>query len=54
MLAHAYNIIIYCGVRVSGHGREVFVGLNTTNKRFISISMTTVKLPGEADYDSHV
>ena len=33
MLAHSYNIIIYCGVGAPGHGREVFYGLNTTNKK---------------------
>ena len=31
MLAHAYNIMIYCGVGAPGHGREVVDGLDATN-----------------------
>ena len=38
MLAHAYNIIIDCGVGSPGHGIEVVDGLNV---------MKTVQLTGE-------
>ena len=45
MLAHAYNIITDRVVGAQGHGREVSDGLNDTNKRFLLILMTTLKLP---------
>ena len=46
MLAHAYNIIIDCVVEKLGHGREVFDGLNATDKLFLLMLMKTVQLPG--------
>ena len=52
MLAHAYNIIIYRGVRAPGHGRKVVDGLNATKKRFLSMLMTTVQMPGAEVYNS--
>ena len=51
MLAHAYNLIINCGVGSPLHGREVVNSLNATEKRFISMLMKTVQLPDAADYD---
>ena len=36
-----------------GHIREVVYGLNTTEKIFISMLMTTVQLTGEASYESY-
>ena len=35
MLAHAYNIIIGWGVGEPEHVREVFDGINETDKRFL-------------------
>ena len=34
MFSYAYNIIIYCGARAPGNGREVVDGLKTTEKSF--------------------
>ena len=50
MLSHAYNIIINPGVGATGHGREVVGGLNYTRKRFLSMLIKTVQLPGTEDY----
>ena len=46
MFANTYNIIIYRGIGSLGHGREFVDGLNDTNKRFISMLTTTVRLNG--------
>ena len=54
MLSHAYNIITDCGVGTPGYWREVVDGLNDTDKQCISMLTTTVKIPGEADYYSHL
>ena len=35
MLSQAYNIIIDHGISAPVHGREMFYGLNSTDKRFI-------------------
>ena len=51
MLAHAYNIIIDSGVGEPGHGRYFVDGLNDTNKKFLSMLTTNVKLPGAAAYE---
>ena len=50
MLAHACNIIIDRGVGAPGHGREVVDVLNATDKKYISMLMTTVQLPGASAY----
>ena len=42
------------GVVEPGHVRDVVDGLNVTNKMFISMLMTTVKLPGAAAYESYM
>ena len=52
MLAHAYNIIIYHGVRSPGNVKEVVDGLNNTGKWLLYIFMTTVKLSVAVDYES--
>ena len=52
MLAHAYNITIYCDVGAPGHDREFVDGLNYTNKYCLSMLMTNLKLHGEESYDS--
>ena len=54
MLAHAYNIIIDCGVGAPGHVREVVYGLNDNYKRLISMLMKTVQMTRAASYDSHM
>ena len=54
MLAHAYNTIIDRGIGSPGQGIKVVDVLNDTDKWMISILMTTVKLPGEAAYESQM
>ena len=54
MLAHAYDIIIDHNVRYPGHGREVVDDFNSTEKRFLSIFMTTMKILDRAVYDAHM
>ena len=51
MLAHTYNVIINSGVGSTGHEIEFVDGLNDTEKRFLSMLMTTVKFPGAEAYD---
>ena len=46
MLPHSYNILINRDVEAPVHGKYVLDGLNTNDKRFITILMTTVKIPG--------
>ena len=52
ILAHAYNIIIDSGCGSLRHRREVVDGLNDTDKMFLSMLMTTLKLTGAEYYDS--
>ena len=54
MLSHAYNNIIYSGVGAPGHGREVVYGLNSTDKWFLSVLITTTELPSEKVYDTQM
>ena len=54
MLEHAYNIIIDCVVVAPGHVREIVDGLNATDKRFLSMLMTNVQLPGASAYYSQM
>ena len=54
MLSHAYNILIDRGVEASGHGNYVVDGLKATERRFLSMLMTTVQLPGATTNDSHM
>ena len=54
ILAHTYNIIIDRVVGAQGHDREVVDGLNATDKRFISMLITTVKVPGASDFYTHM
>ena len=46
ILAHEYNIKIDRCVVEPGRGREVVQGFNATNKRFISVLITTDQLTG--------
>ena len=52
ILAHVYNVIIYCIDGAPEHGREVFDGFNDTYKSFLSMSMTSVQLYGAEAYES--
>ena len=54
MLSQAYNIIIYYRVNVTGHGREVLDGINTTAKMFLSRWIKTVQLSSSKGYDTNV
>ena len=54
MLAHAYNIIIYRGVRALGHRREVVDVLNSIDTNLLSMLMKNVQLLGIAAYDSQM
>ena len=53
-MAHAYNIIIDCGVGAPGNVRKVVDGLNDTVKLFLLILTKTVELPDAAGYNSHM
>ena len=49
ILLHTCNIITDRGVGEPGYIREVVNELNATDKGFISVLTTTVKLPDESD-----
>ena len=44
MLSHAYNIVIDIGVGETGIRKYVVDGLNATDKNFLQMLMTAVKL----------
>ena len=48
MLSHVYNIVIYRGVGAPGHGKYVVDGFNVNVKKFFTMLMTSVQLPGAA------
>ena len=54
MLSQYFYEIIYCGVSLPGHEREVVDGLNATEKRFLSHLIVTLKLPGAKLYETHM
>ena len=54
MLAHAYNIIIDPRVIAPVNGREVVDGFIATEKRFLSMLITTVQLTGASTYYSQM
>ena len=54
MLVHTYNIVIYRCIGEPVHGRYVFDGINATDKIFLSMLMTNVKLPGSTRYGTHI
>ena len=39
VMSQTYSIIIYCGISVPGHGKEVVDGCNDFDKRYISIDV---------------
>ena len=54
MLYHAYTILIDRGVGAPEHGKDVVDSLRVTDKMFLIMLMTTVKLPGEATNNSQM
>ena len=54
MLSHAHDIMIDRGVGAHAHGKYVVDGLNATNKRHLSIIITTVQLPNSAIENSEI
>ena len=46
MLSHEYKIVIDRGVGAPGHEKYVVDSLRATEKRFLTVLMTTVKIPG--------
>ena len=54
MLSQAYNIIINSGVSAPVHVREVFYGLNATDKYSLFQLMATVKLTGYWGYGTQI
>ena len=53
-MSQCYSIIIYRGISAPGHGKEVVVGLNENDKRFIYQLMSNVQLPGSNRFDYHM
>ena len=54
MLSHAYNIITDIVIGVTVHDREFVDVLNATDKRLLSVLITTVQHPGVAPYYSQM
>ena len=54
MLSHAYTIGINIGLGSPENEKYVVDGLNTTDKIFLTILMTTVQRPGLATNNSRV
>ena len=54
MLEHSYIIFIGRVSRLPGHRRIIFYYLNSTEKRFLSMVMKNVQLPGAASYDTQI
>ena len=53
-MAHAYDIIIDCGVGAPGHGWDVIYGINAADKRFLFMLMENMQLTGAKGYDDHM
>ena len=54
MLSHAYKILVCHSVGSPVNGKYVAYGLNATDKKFLTMLMITVKLPGTATNDSQM
>ena len=54
MLSHAYTIVIDSVIVAPGHGEYFVDFLNATYKRFVTMFMKTVQLPGESTNDSQI
>ena len=53
MLSLMSDIMIDRGIRALGHVRDIVSFWNDTDKRFISMRMRIVQLPGVAVCDTH-
>ena len=53
-MSQCYSVIIYWGISVPGHRKEVVDVLNAVDKRYIHKSMSNVQLPGSNIFDSHM
>ena len=54
ILAHAYTIMISCGVGVPIYVRDVVGSLNDTEKSSLLMLIKTLKLPDVASYYLHM
>ena len=54
MLSHEYNFVIDRGVGAPVHGKDIEDVWNATSKRFISMEMKDVQLPGEFTNNSQM
>ena len=54
MLSHTYNIVIGRGIGAPVNCKDVVKSLNSNDKLFLSMLMTTVQLPGENTNYSHM
>ena len=53
-MSRAYNIVIDSYVGAPGHGKYVVDVLNSTNKCFFSMLVTTVQFTGTVTNESHM
>ena len=51
-MSQRYSVIIYQGISVTGHGKQVVDVINAIDKRYIYKLMSNVKLPGSKLFDS--
>ena len=54
VMSRCCSIIIYWGISVPGHGKEVVDGLNSVDKRYIYQLMSTFQLPGSNRFYSQI
>ena len=54
LMSQCYSIIFYQGMSAPGHSKEVVVGLNDVDKRYIYQLMSIVQLPGSNIFDSQM
>ena len=54
VMSKCYSITIDRGISAPVHGKEVFDGLNSIDKRYIYQLMYDFKLPGSIRFDSQI
>ena len=54
MLYHLYNIVIDCCDGAPEYGKYIIDGFNTTDKRFLSMLITTSQLPSASNNKSYM
>ena len=54
VLSQCFSIIIYRGISAPGHGKAVFGGLNSIDKRYIYKLMYTVQFSRSKTFDSQI